>query len=166
MEQKDLKVTIEEARKWYTSGNPVLVSLALRAFSKKKLEEQEYPTDYSAALANVSEISTIEINSRKMTKHTLTNDDVLKTYLPKSDSEALIAFCKLLIYRDAWWKVDNYIPDFNFSDKKYCIFMSGNQVVLDETIHSSRVLAFQNKEIRDSFYKAFKNIIEEAKDLL
>lgn len=167
MEQKDLKITIEEARQWYRSGNAELAKLALRAFSRKRLEEQEYPTDYHTALAKVAEIASIEIKSGKITKNTLHNDDVVKSYIPKNDKEAFAALGKLLIYRDAWWKVnDSYTPDFDCNDKKYAIFMSGNKIVLDETWHASRILAFSSKEIRDAFYKAFKSLINEAKYLL
>lgn len=169
MEQNNLKVTIEEARQWYESGNPELRKLALRAFSKKKLEDKEFPTAYDSCLAKVSEIATIEFVNRKVIAKKLSIDNnSIKTYIPKYAIEPLEALAKLLIYRDAWWKADNnYYPDFNYGvDKKYTIFMSGNQIVCDETCHQSRILAFSSKDIRDKFFKEFRYIINEAKTLL
>lgn len=82
---------------------------------------------------------------------------------------------KLLICRDAYWKVAGeemgldkpWEPDWCDEYKlKYCIEYSYGTI--DKTVKFvwSRVLAFPTEEIRDTFFENFKHLIEQCKKLL
>lgn len=80
-------------------------------------------------------------------------------------------FFKLLICRDAYWKLaDDWKPGWNgyYGDSglKYCISQDGFALRLDDTISRGCVLMFPTKEMRDTFYENFKNLINECKELL
>lgn len=81
---------------------------------------------------------------------------------------------KLLICRDAYWKIAGeemgldkpWNPDFSDDSTKYNIFSYENEIILNDNNWSNRVLVFPTKEIRDAFYENFKDLIEKCKELL
>jgi hypothetical protein len=84
------------------------------------------------------------------------------------DGEPVEALCKLLICRNAWWKMDeHYRPDFNdHLIIKYTIKCYKNNIINSQTTIESCILAFRTEEIRNRFYKMFKDLIEQAKTLI
>jgi hypothetical protein len=91
----------------------------------------------------------------------------------------LNAFQKLLMCRDAYWKIAGeqmcldrpWKADFTQgSGIKYIILFANGGVIWNrqecETVTGSRVLAFPTKEMRDAFYENFKDLIERCKVLL
>lgn len=91
--------------------------------------------------------------------------------LPQPYQQNMFNLFKLLICRDAYWKLsDDWKPGWNgyYGDSglKYCIFQDGSALRLDDTISRGCVLMFPTKEIRDTFYENFKDLINECKELL
>ena len=84
----------------------------------------------------------------------------------KENDKAVRALCQLLICRNAWWKVLNWKPDWKDEDVKYCITNALNRVRTTSNHENNRILAFPTEEIRDQFLKTFRDLIEEAKELL
>lgn len=91
------------------------------------------------------------------------NVDTDKSTLPdRETAEAFLALMQLIQLRDCYrqgWK-----PDWEDDTKKHCIFCLGG--VTDWTISERRVLSFQSEEVRDEFLKNFKDLIEQAKELI
>ena len=75
---------------------------------------------------------------------------------------------QLLIFRDAWWKMaDDWKPDWtNFKVNKFCIGVDRNITSNCNKVTGNKILAFPTAEIRDAFYDAFKELINEVKELL
>ena len=73
---------------------------------------------------------------------------------------------KLLICRDAYWKISNYKPNWNDNSIKYYIQYSGTDLIKDVVEYGNKVLVFPTEEIRDEFYDNFKDLIEECRDLI
>lgn len=88
--------------------------------------------------------------------------------------ELIRKFQFLLLYRDAYWKIAGeemglgkpWEPDWNSLEPKYTISLSKNSVKLIWEQYYQRVFAFPIEEMRDAFYEAFKELIEECKELL
>lgn len=77
------------------------------------------------------------------------------------------AFNKLKICRDAYWIIaGDWKPNREDDTNKYLIINSKNHIVLVVGRHSSMKLSFPTEEIRDVFYKNFKELIEKCKELL
>lgn len=95
-------------------------------------------------------------------KHRTAN---LKNILPnKETAEAFLALMQLIQLRDCYrqgWK-----PDWGQSYKRYCIYCDGKSVFPFYGTFSSRILTFQSEEVRDEFLKNFKDLIEQAKELI
>ena len=75
---------------------------------------------------------------------------------------------QLLIFRDAWWKMaDDWKPDWtNFKVNKFCIGV--DRIITSDCnkVTGNKILAFPPKEMRDAFYDAFVELINEVKEFL
>lgn len=79
----------------------------------------------------------------------------------------LSALQKLLVCRDAYWKfADDWHPDWQDSELKYCIKSIGADVVKGSDATICCILAFPTEELRDAFWDNFKDLIVECKELL
>ena len=87
--------------------------------------------------------------------------------LPEGLGKPMLALCQLLVCRNAWWKQLGWKPDWeDHKSDKYCIFYGRGKVDKDFERITSRVLAFPTPETRDQFLESFRDLIEEAKELL
>lgn len=99
---------------------------------------------------------------------------VLKTIIGHK-AELLFNLEKLLICRDAYWKIAGeemglgkpWEPDWSTeNERKYVIEVYCNNVRTNSQGYSNTILAFPTVEIRDTFYENFKELIELCKELL
>lgn len=73
--------------------------------------------------------------------------------LPRGLGKPMLALCQLLVCRNAWWKQLGWKPDWDDeTTKKYCI--------------NAQILAFPTKDTATKFFYTFRDLIEEAKELL
>ena len=63
-------------------------------------------------------------------------------------------------YRQGW------TPDYKRLDYKYCICYDGDNYVVVQIVDRSRFLTFQSKELSEKFLKNFRDLIEQAGDLI
>ena len=74
---------------------------------------------------------------------------------------------ELLLFRDAWWMMaDNWKPDWEEYDNKFCLQVINNEIYSCDREVLSCILAFPTAEMRDEFYENFKELIEHCKELL
>lgn len=82
----------------------------------------------------------------------------------EEEAKAVIALCKLIQLRDAWW--GDWRPDWTVESNKYTIQVYYNEIATSFSCLRNRVLAFPTIEMRDEFFDTFRDLIEEAKPLL
>lgn len=88
-------------------------------------------------------------------------------FMPCGLDKAMRALGKLLLCRNAWWKQLGWKPDWNDQNqKKYCIGLIKGKVESTTNEGSNRILAFPSEEVRYQFLDSFRDLIEEAKELL
>ena len=74
---------------------------------------------------------------------------------------------ELLLFRDAWWMMaDNWKPDWEEYDNKFCLQVINNEIYSCDREVLSCILAFPTEEMRDAFHENFKGLIEQCKELL
>lgn len=81
---------------------------------------------------------------------------------------------KLLICRDAYWKIAGeemglgkpWKPDWDNVSDKYCIYFVSGNAWSKECQTRQCPFAFPTPEMRDAFYENFKELIETVKELL
>ena len=90
----------------------------------------------------------------------------------KHYNELLSSFYKLLVCRDAYWKLaGDWRPDYDSGVDKFGICCYDGVIVKTNAVqhwerHYNKVLDFPTTEMRDAFYENFKDLIEECKELL
>ena len=90
----------------------------------------------------------------------------IDTTVPDGMVKPLRALCQLLVCRNAWWKKLGWKPDWKSPEEKYCIYHSCDGVGWKNYTYDCRILAFPTPEVRDEFLDTFRDLIEEAKELL
>ena len=88
--------------------------------------------------------------------------------------ELMESFIKLLICREAYWKIAGeemglgkpWEPNWTTFEGMPAIFRFRYNIVCDYVKHQHCLLVFPTKEIRNIFYENFKNEIEQCKELL
>ena len=86
----------------------------------------------------------------------------------------LFALQKLLICRDAYWKLygeemglgKSWEPDWNDTSIKYCLERDFDAIDKNVSNHKGRTFAFPTAEMRDAFKENFDPDIEICKEFL
>lgn len=170
--EKTLTITLEQAKEWYGKGGE-LKCLALQVFSEEELTETKLPKTWVECLLKYFRThdteyidSTSEIvhydKDPYIEIHEFTDND--KKLLPAGMSKPMLALCQLLICREVYrngWK-----PDWKTNNDMHTIVYCDDHVFMGTTCNVQRVLTFQSEEVRDEFYENFKDLIEEAKELI
>ena len=92
--------------------------------------------------------------------------DKNRDVLPAGMGKPILALCQLLICRNAWWKQLGWKPDWEDEGVKYCITNALSRVSTTRNYENNRILVFPTEEVRDQFLDSFRDLIEEAKELL
>lgn len=109
-----------------------------------------------------ADIMKIDINGCKEIDHHN------RSMLPRGMGNPMLALCQLLICRNAWWKRLGWKPDWkNTKEYKWSIHAYSDRTVTSSD-HSGygRILAFPDAGTAEEFHYTFKDLIEEAKELL
>ena len=94
-------------------------------------------------------------------------------YIIKNDSMSgyqsvlLFNFQKLLICRDAYWKLSgDWKPNLDSKQRKFALSNVGNKISFEVYGEYNSILCFPTEEMRDAFYENFKALINECEELL
>ena len=132
----------------------------------KKESNKELPKTWEECIAKIKDLEYIDTNGDIEEVHfnvDMTYDHI--NDIPVGLGKPMLALCQLLVcrevYRQGWkpnWKDDKEI--------KYCIERVENYIIKETYELTARVLSFQSAEIRDEFLENFRDLIEEAKELI
>lgn len=82
-------------------------------------------------------------------------------------SDDMRKLISLIEARNAYWKVDgNWKPDWKASEAKYILFNYRGVIDCGSREFDPCILAFRTSDIRNEFYRNFKNLIEACKDYI
>ena len=130
------------------------------------LEKIYLPETWERCMEVIGRAEFIRASNLKDDKGRIIINEFNKNVVPTGLTKPLLALCQLLICRNAWWKQLKWKPDLKSDDIMYVIrYYSGN-ISTDYTRYLNFVLAFPTKEVRDQFVDSFRDLIEEAKELL
>ena len=131
----------------------------------KENKKEELPKTWVGCIAKIRDLEYIDRNC--IYKETFSTERASNHIndIPIGLGKPILALCQLLVcrevYRQGWkpnWKDDKEI--------KYCIEQVGNYITKETYELTARVLSFQSAEIRDEFLENFRDLIEEAKELI
>lgn len=138
-----------------------------------KEKKKELPNTWLKCLKCVNDLELIDTgnNIEKWNFTTLDGNGYIfgeaeHHLLPRGLGKSMLALCQLLVCRNAWWKQLGWKPDWQEASEKFVIGYKWKHVVVSTTNRCSMVLAFPTPEVRDKFLESFRDLIEEAKELL
>ncbi len=159
MRNEKLEITINDGYQFKDENGNVINTTKIVLEKKKK----EYPKTYE------------ECTKVLLDRASICNDFGYK-------GELLVALQKLLVCRDAYWKIAGdemglgkpWKPDWeNSEERRYSIVNIEGDINLPETTLTKWILKVTNKilvfptiEMRDAFYENFKELIENCKEFL
>ena len=165
------KITMNE-------GKGTLVAIDLTQEIKKANEIEVILGDYEFVLKDGK---TYFIKKNKYPKTYEECCDVLslgedgKLYTKGYKASLIQEFQKLIICRDAYWKIAGeqmglgkpWEPNWlNVEQDKFVLYTHNNVICSNCFMLGHNVLAFPTAEIRDAFYEYFKDLIEQCKEFL
>jgi hypothetical protein len=134
-------------------------------------KEVELPNTWEEWCAKTKRAKIVYISSDSEIKTTIAK--VNETVFPVSDknlirgesrAKAFLALMQLMNLRDEYrqgWK-----PEYRNESDKYVITCYGTAITGGTFKHYNAILSFQSADIRDKFLKNFKELIEQAKELI
>lgn len=160
MESREIKITLETARRWYALGGE-LKEIALGAFTEKELIGYRLPKTWE-------EYRTIRGDEGERVNATLNfaYTSINRAFTDYHDTEKHIALMKLHLLRDEYrqgWK-PNWTDNGEFrcgikrDDFGYIRCYINTQIPI--------FLTFQDVDITDKFLNNFRELIKEAGDLI
>ena len=167
---RNITLTLDKAKEWYKKGGE-LKEIALQAFTEKELNPlprswKEFCTQYNTIK---DDEHYIDVNSNILqVNNMIPNHDRLeiadRNICPsKKSTKAHLAMIQLEQLRNCWW--NGWKPEWN-NCKKYIIKWDENNltVLTAERIHA--FLVFPTKEMANEFLNCFRDLIEQAGDLI
>ena len=160
METRLIRLSLDTAKRWYEQGGE-LKEMALGAYSEQELIGDRLPKTWDEYCAKHGEVGD-KIKASLDSAYTTINRYAFSDY---KQTQAHIAMIKLHLLRDEYrngWK-----PDWkDDSQMKYVIYNPEGEFTIGCYINSRRFLAFQDKKRANEFLTNFRELIEEAGDLI
>lgn len=170
---KDFKANTKEWFLEQLSNMPASQALQTISDLYDELHKPKYPKTYEECLDVLSMDYARHYNLRYFTYERgfyeyATTDKLC------SLQDKLNILGKLIICRNAYWKIAGehleldkpWRPVWDESEDLYTIHTFNGEIRLSGTAHRNAILVFPTEEMRDVFYKNFKGLIEQCKELL
>ena len=159
METRTIELSLDTARRWYEQGGE-LKEMALGAFDEKKLIDYRLPKtweEYRKMKGDEGE----KANAALSFAYTSING----AFPDYHDAEKHIALMKLHLLRDEY-RI-GWVPEWgNIDESKFVIEMVENELTVENYGITRHFLAFQDKKTANEFLTNFRDLIEEAGDLI
>ena len=168
MEERTVKLTLEKAKEFYKKGGEFR-DLALSAFTEEELTKVELPKTWEEFCSQFKIHGEYYIyidSSIKENSDDYRNSIFDRNMLPsKKAAEQHLALMQLYQLRDCYRQ--GWEPNWLDDENKYCIVYNSVYNYSISINKSTRVfLSFQSREIAQLFLDNFRNLIEEAGDLI
>lgn len=131
-----------------------------------KESKKELPKTWEECITKIKDLEYIDTKSNIEEVHF--NVGAASNHIndiPVGLGKPMLALMQLLVCREVYrqgWK-----PDWtSANENKYCIVNVHNKINIYLNVAFNQVLSFQSEEIRDEFLENFRDLIEEAKELI
>ena len=159
METRQIKISLDTAKRLYEQGGEYR-DIALTAFKEYELIGDRLPKTWEEYCVKHGGVGN-KIDESLGSAYTIINRYVFLDY---KQTQAYIAKMMLHLLRDEYrqgWK-----PNYNIRQDKYTIVYSNNWGLTVVIYQTPRFLSFQSREIAEEFLTNFRELIEQAGDLI
>lgn len=167
-EERNITLTLDKAKEWYKKGGE-LKEVALQAFNEEELTKIELPKTWKEFCKNhpkqkhetyIGIFSTIETYGEISDRHYIQDKNLCPS---EKSAEAHLAMMQLEQLRNCWW--NGWKPEWDFG-AKYAIKNSEDELCIILIYNIAEFLAFPTREMAEEFLKCFRDLIEQAGDLI
>ena len=159
METRQIELSLDTAKRWYEQGGE-LKEMALGAFDAKELIDYRLPKtweEYRKMKGDEGEKANAALN--------FAYTSINSAFPDYHDAEKHIALMKLHLLRDEYRQ--GWVPEWgNIDESKFVIEMAGNELTVENYGITRHFLAFQDEKRANEFLTNFRELIEEAGDLI
>ena len=160
METRQIELSLDTAKRWYEQGGE-LRDLAIVAFGDKMLIGDRLPKTWDEYCIKHGEDGD-KIKASLNTAYMTINKHIFSDY---KQAQAHIAKMKLHLLRDDY-RI-GWVPEWgNIDESKFSIEMVGNEFTVENYGITRHFLAFQDKKRANEFLTNFRELIEQAGDLI
>ena len=160
METRQIELSLDTAKRWYEQGGE-LRDLAIGAFGDKMLIGDRLPKTWDEYCIKHGEVGD-RIKASLNTAYMTINRYVFSDY---KQAQAHIAKMKLHLLRDEY-RI-GWVPEWgNIDESKFVIEMAGNELTVENYGITRHFLAFQDEKRANEFLTNFRELIEQAEDLI
>ena len=163
METRQIELSLDTAKRLYEQGGEYR-NIALTAFKEHELIGGRLPKTWDEYCAKHGDMGVI-IKASLGTAYVALNKHVFSDY---KQAQAHIAMIKLHLLRDEYR--NGWLPCFGDNSKKYGIkwnMIAGKtRPVIAQHTYDSDSLSFPTYELEEEFLTNFRELIEEAGDLI
>ena len=163
METRQIELPLVTAKRWYKQGGE-LKEMALGAFSEKELIGDGLPKTWDEYCAKHGEVGN-KIKASLDSAYTIINRYAFSDY---KQTQAHIAMIKLHLLRDEYRQ--GWLPDWSDNCYKYGvkwnIFPRKKELIVTWRNYDPLFLSFPTGEIANEFLTNFRDLIEQAGDLI
>ena len=163
METRQIELSLDTAQRWYERGGEYR-EIALTAFKEHELIGDRLPKtwdEYCAKHGEIGDKIKASLNTAYMTIHK-------RIFSDYKQAQAHIALIKLHLLRDEYR--NGWLPCFGDNSKKYGIkwnmIVGKTRLVIAQHTYDSDSLSFPTYELAEEFLTNFRELIEEAGDLI
>ena len=159
METRYIEISLDTARRWYEQGGE-LKEMALGAFDAKELIDYRLPKTWEE-YRKMKGDEGVKANAALSFAYTSINS----AFPDYHDTQKHIALMKLHLLRDEY-RI-GWVPEWgNIDESKFVIEMAGNELTVENYGITRHFLAFQDEITANEFLTNFRELIEEAGDLI
>lgn len=164
METRLIRISLDTAKRWYEQGEE-LRELALGAFSEKELIGDRLPKTWDEYCAKQGEVGD-KIKASLDIAYMTINKHIFSDY---KQAQAHIALMKLHLLRDEYRQ--GWLPCWVNNSYKYgirwdMINEKAKLAIAQYKAYDSYFLSFPTYELVDDFLTNFRELIEQAGDLI
>ena len=160
METRQIELSLDTAKRLYEQGGEYR-DIALTAFKEHELIGDRLPKTWDEYCIKHGEVGD-KIKASLNTAYTTINKYTFSDY---KQAQAHIALMKLHLLRDEYRQ--DWLPDCEDENQdKYVILSSKGERHVAYCQSTSRFLSFQDKERAKEFLTNFRELIEQAGDLI
>ena len=159
METRYIELSLDTAKRWYEQGGE-LKEMALGAFDAKELIDYRLPKtweEYRKMKGDEGEKANAALN--------LAYTSINSAFPDYHDTQKHIVLMKLHLLRDEY-RI-GWVPEWgNIDESKFVIEMVENELTVENYGITRHFLAFQDEKRANEFLTNFRDLIEEAGDLI
>lgn len=170
METRNIKLTLEKAREFYNKGGEFR-DLILSAFSEEEILGQKLPKTWEdfCSRRKINTFAyyitpTSEIGPKTYGICDMDSERDKNLLESIADAKAHLALMQLHQLRDCYRQ--GWVPDWSIEGFKCCILKSGTDIKVEIGFTHNHFLSFQTYELAQQFLNNFRDLIEQAGDLI